>query len=88
MSPPLAIIELDNFGEETVLLDGGRLYLYSDGVTEARLDDGSMLEEPGFYDLVKNQPNADTRSRLAGLVTALRALEIGDDTTLMMLEGR
>jgi sigma-B regulation protein RsbU (phosphoserine phosphatase) len=45
-----------------------------------------MLEESGFYAMVAGQPDSNARTRLAGLVTTLRALEIGDDTTLMMLE--
>ena len=38
---------------ETVLEKGDRLLLYSDGFTEARLENGEMLEPEGFLDLVK-----------------------------------
>ncbi|EBA16985.1 response regulator [Roseobacter sp. SK209-2-6] len=38
--------------EETVLEKGDRLLLYSDGFTEARLENGEMLETEGLLDLI------------------------------------
>ncbi|MFW8593845.1 PP2C family protein-serine/threonine phosphatase [Cribrihabitans neustonicus] len=40
--------------EEVVMKRGDRLLLYSDGFTEARLEDGSMLEAEGLIELVRN----------------------------------
>ncbi|MQQ08232.1 SpoIIE family protein phosphatase [Epibacterium sp. SM1979] len=39
--------------EELVLEQGDRLLLYSDGFTEARLENGEMLEDEGLMDLVR-----------------------------------
>lgn len=39
--------------EEFIMQHGDRLLLFSDGFTEARLEDGSMLEPEGLLELVK-----------------------------------
>ena len=51
-APPLAIIPHDAYPEESLSLEGGTMYFYSDGVTEARAEDHSMLEEEGLKNVI------------------------------------
>lgn len=85
-SPPLAILEQALLPEHQLQLAGGVLYMYSDGVTEARNSADEMIEEQGFQDLISEYAERDAPARLSAIVTALRRLELRDDTTILMLE--
>ncbi len=86
-APPLAIIPHDAYPEERVLLDGGAMYFYSDGVTEARAADRSMLEEAGLRAVIAGHRARPAKPRLGAIVSHLRRMELGDDTTLLLIEG-
>ena len=85
-SPPLAIVEQQLLPEHQIQLAGGILYMYSDGVTEARDDTGEMIEEDGFQNLISEYSDRDAPSRLGAIVTKLRRMDLRDDTTILMLE--
>lgn len=54
---PIGLIEDARYEDHAVdLMPGDRMLLYSDGITEAVLPDGSMLEEDGLLDLVRSVP--------------------------------
>ncbi len=51
---PVGLVpDIEYTREEVVLEQGDRLLLYSDGFTEARLENGEMLEDEGLMDLVR-----------------------------------
>ena len=85
-APPLAVVEQTPLPEHQLQLAGGTLYMYSDGVTEARNPAGEMLEIQGFEDLVSEHSSRQAPARLSAIVNALRRLELHDDTTILMLE--
>ncbi len=88
-APPMGIDPEGAFCNETFDLQGGCLYLYTDGLLEARLE-GGRLEHAGLIRLVKQYsylPIAERAAAIAGAVqTADGALE--DDLTLMIIDGR
>ncbi len=86
-APPLAIIEQSDYANETAELGEGTMYFYSDGVTEARAADGEMLEEAGLIELIRSQAQWPTKPRLGKLINQLRKRELGDDTTLLIVDG-
>ncbi|MGY9045600.1 MAG: PP2C family protein-serine/threonine phosphatase [Rhodobacterales bacterium] len=52
---PVGLIEQATYeGQDLIMMSGDRLLLYSDGFTEARLKDGSMLGEEGLLGLVQS----------------------------------
>jgi sigma-B regulation protein RsbU (phosphoserine phosphatase) len=54
---PIGLIEDARYDDHAVdLMPGDRMLLYSDGITEAVLPDGSILEENGLLDLVRSVP--------------------------------
>ena len=87
-SPPVGILELDPIPEDTCDLTGGSLYMYSDGVSEIRREDGSMLGDDGFATLVEKYAERDVKSRLGAIIVTLRRMKVVDDTTLLVVEGK
>ncbi len=86
-APPLAIIPQSGYANEQVSLDDGTMFFYSDGVTEARGDDGNMLEEAGLKALIASQAHGPAKSRLGRIVGQLRQRQLNDDTTLLVVDG-
>ncbi len=88
-APPLGVVPGMEFTSESVDLEGGALYLYSDGVTESRCADGRVLEKAGLLSLVAELRGLPPRERLE----ALGERVIGhhpqrvDDVTLLVIEG-
>ncbi|MBK8284980.1 MAG: SpoIIE family protein phosphatase [Ahniella sp.] len=86
--PPLGILPEMDFPEQHTCLAGASLYLFSDGVTDARRPDGSMLGMEGAEALLQaGHEIRRPQSRLRVIASRLRQLELGDDTTLMLIEG-
>ena len=58
-APPLGIMSLQagdtGIRDEEFNLDGGTLYIFTDGVTEGCLEDGSRLEQAGFQDIIRER---------------------------------
>lgn len=88
----VAQVEYDGF--EARLEDGDRLLLYSDGMTEATLRDGSMLEPEGLLRLVREIPEEargkefldDLYWRLTEVMDPEKGLE--DDVSAALLDYR
>ncbi len=87
MAPPLGIIRQESIAEQHCRLDAGSIYFYSDGVTEIRQEDGSMLEEEGLEALINRFSEKPLKARLGSIVTRLRRMKIIDDTTLLAIDG-
>lgn len=90
--PPLGIaVELFDGGcpESVVDLDGGCLYLFTDGLTEARSRHGSMLEAEGARALIQSVAGLPAARRLDSMVRSLDdSGSLRDDITLMVIEDR
>lgn len=87
MAPPLGIIRQDLIMQQYCKLDDASIYFYSDGVTEIRQADGSMLEEEGLENLIGRFSEKSLKARLGSIVTRLRRMKIIDDTTLLAIDG-
>lgn len=87
--PPLGILADMDFPEQRTNLRDASLYLFSDGVTDARRPDGSMIGLDGAESLLleAHADHAVPQSRLRAIASALRRMQLGDDTTLMLVEG-
>ncbi len=90
--PPLGVVpELFTAGcpDSTVSLDGGCLYLFTDGLSEARDGDGPMLGAAGVAALLERFAALPARRRLEAVVAALPGGgALRDDVTLMAVEDR
>lgn len=91
-APPLgispALIDEDGFPETELNLDGGRLFVFTDGVTEGYVADGVELGIEGLKALITANAGSDAqeimnevRDRIGGTGNALR-----DDVTLLAID--
>jgi sigma-B regulation protein RsbU (phosphoserine phosphatase) len=90
--PPLGIFP-DLFAggcpESIVDLAGATLYLFTDGLTEARGRDGAMLGEQGVEALLLGLGDLPAEARLNAAVRSLDGLgSLRDDLTLLVVEDR
>lgn len=87
-APPLGILPDTHFPENELLLDGGSLYLFSDGLTEAVQADRSRLELAGLMQLISRHSNLPPAARLAALVSEARQATpvLHDDITALLIE--
>lgn len=88
-APPLGVLAGIAFPEVELRLDGGALYIYSDGLSEGTLADGTTLAQDGVHALVQRYAALPARQRLETMVQPYlgqdRALH--DDITLLLVEG-
>ena len=88
-APPLGIVSDCEFPEQTFKLEGGSVYMYTDGVTEGRIAKNEILGARGLCDAIRDLKDLPPRERLEHIaemfghsVDALR-----DDVTLLLIEN-
>ena len=86
-SPPLGILPGMEYTTQSLTLDGGRLYLFTDGVTEGWARDGSMLELFGLKALLDRHSLLPPADQLACVAEALVRpdVRLHDDLTLLVI---
>ncbi|MEE8214964.1 MAG: PP2C family protein-serine/threonine phosphatase, partial [Alphaproteobacteria bacterium] len=93
-APPLGILPLpvpDGVFPETELrLDGGTLYLFTDGVTEGYTDGGAPLEVEGLKALIRKNAALTLAGRVDAVINRLRhgTGALRDDLTVLAIEDR
>jgi sigma-B regulation protein RsbU (phosphoserine phosphatase) len=91
-APPLGIMHLDagkdGISKQTFNLDGGTLYIFTDGVTEGHLQDGSRLTVEGFQTIISERASLTAAGRIDAVVAALTdtGRKRHDDITLLAVE--
>ncbi len=85
--PPLGIVPGMDFPQQQALLRGRCLYLFSDGATDARDESRNTLGVDGVVELIQRHAQWRPETRLRRIVGELRRRQLGDDTTLLMIEA-
>jgi sigma-B regulation protein RsbU (phosphoserine phosphatase) len=85
--PPLGILPGIAFEEQTIALEGGTLYAFSDGATDVRDEAGAPIGNRGVRELIARHASSAPDARLRGLLGELRRLRLVDDTTLLLVEA-
>jgi anti-sigma regulatory factor (Ser/Thr protein kinase) len=87
-APPLGIdAELD-FPEQQTAIGNGGLYFLTDGLTEARLQDGKQLGTDGLTEYIKTVEAESAEVRVGKIITYVRRQKLFDDATLLLVEKR
>ncbi|MGE5545845.1 MAG: PP2C family protein-serine/threonine phosphatase [Solirubrobacterales bacterium] len=91
--PPLGVLpELFCLGcpESVIELDGAALYLFTDGLTEAKGDDGRMLGSEGVEALLARHAGLPLPERLEAVLAdvAKDGLALKDDLTMLVVEDQ
>ncbi len=87
--PPLGILPEAVFPSEEFRLEEHCLYLYTDGLLEARIAGNRRLERDGLLNLLAKYERTAPVERLQQIVAAVRGGPAGieDDLTILLIEG-
>lgn len=91
-SPPLGIMPLESgaggIRDEFFTLEGGTLYLFSDGVTEGALGNGRRLEVDGLKRILRDRMREPADVRIGSVIARLQdtGKRRHDDITLLAVE--
>jgi len=91
-APPLGIMPLDigpeGIREEQFTLDGGTLYIFTDGVTEGRLITGQRLGVEGIKAIITRHAGNPSAKRIQSVVSTLGDFgeQRHDDITILAVE--
>lgn len=88
--PPLGVVEGVTYTPENIVFDNHRLYLYTDGITEARKSNGDELGTKEFVKWVVESKDLSLKEQLSWLQRRFESdiCAWEDDLTLMMLSSR
>lgn len=92
-APPLGIMPFmddDGYPVEDFHLDGGAFYLFTDGVTEGYLADGSELGVDGTKELLNRHRMDDLEGRLKRVISGVEdgGAVLRDDLTILGVDDR
>jgi serine phosphatase RsbU (regulator of sigma subunit) len=89
-SPPLGILADSQFESRSLKLGNDTLYLYTDGLLEAKLTDGRRQDQPGLERLFARHAEQPPVERLQHILAALRPAqgEVADDMTLLLIQAQ
>ncbi len=87
--PPIGILPGIDYPCRRIALNGGALYLYTDGLSESTRPDGSELDDAGLRQMLEASANVAGSERLPAIVDAWRlaGLKSHDDITLVLVES-
>ncbi|MDX5411125.1 MAG: PP2C family protein-serine/threonine phosphatase [Thauera sp.] len=86
-APPLGVLTEAAFVNRELNLNGGALYLYTDGLIEARGADGSELGLAGFRALLQEHARLPLAQRAQRILAAVGEAEVRDDLTLLIVDA-
>jgi phosphoserine phosphatase RsbU/P len=86
--PPLGIVPGLVYPTDTLVLDGGCVYLFTDGLTESLDGDGKQIGLAGVKRLLDSVAGTSPDDRLQTIVTELEAVSrrFNDDITMLLIE--
>lgn len=93
-APPLGISPLlvqgEDFPEKELCLDGGTLYVFTDGMTEGYLENGDMLGVDGVKSLIRKNAELAVPERLDAVLSHLNPenAALRDDLTFLAIEDK
>lgn len=87
-APPLGILPGTEFPVSTIKLDGGCIYIFTDGVTESLDEEQKLLDVSGLIKLIESNSEVTASKRLEDIVAKIRHPNVDqrDDITLMVIE--
>ncbi len=87
-APPLGIDASLTFPEQETPIGDGGLYFLTDGLTDARLENGEALGTDGLIDYIKTVEAESAEVRVGKIITYVRRQQLADDATLLLVEKR
>lgn len=87
-APPIGILAGTEFPVSTIHLEGGSVYIFTDGVTESLDEELKLLDVSGLIKLIEENSEVMASKRLEDIVAKIRRPSVAqrDDITLMVIE--
>ncbi|MFA7387244.1 MAG: HDOD domain-containing protein [Thiohalobacteraceae bacterium] len=85
-APPLGVLSDAVFVNRELNLADGALYLFTDGLVEARSATGDEMGIAGFKELLRRHGRASLAERARALLAAANGADLRDDLTLLIVE--
>lgn len=85
--PPLGVLADAVYVNRELRLDKGTLYLFTDGLIEARAAGGAELGIEGLQALIRRHADIPAAQRARSLLEAVRDAEVRDDLTVLIVDG-
>jgi len=88
-SPPLGIMPNMAFAAESLALNGASMYIFTDGLSEARAADEHQLEVSGLMQIIDKYNDISPKDRITKIIEQLNkdSWTLTDDLTLMIIEA-
>ena len=87
-APPLGIDAGLDFPEQETSIGNGGLYFFTDGLTDARLEDGEQLGTEGLINYINTVEAESAEVRVGKIITYVRRQQLADDATMLLVERR
>lgn len=87
-APPLGVVPDAQFATRELNLAEGALYLYTDGLIEARPRNGGELGISGLKGMIRRCADVPAAQRARRLLDVVRDAEIHDDLTLLFIDSK
>jgi len=75
------------FPEQEIDLGGGTLYVFTDGITEARTEDGTQCGVTGLQGLIGEVASLPLSERLRAITAHVAEHPLRDDVTVLAIDG-
>jgi sigma-B regulation protein RsbU (phosphoserine phosphatase) len=87
---PIGILPAVEFPVTEIPMQGGNLYLFTDGVTESQNESGKQLELEGLMNLIRSNAGQPPAAQLENIVSEIRnpGGSQRDDITMMVIDCR
>jgi sigma-B regulation protein RsbU (phosphoserine phosphatase) len=88
LAPPIGILPEMKFPASRMAMQGGCLYIFTDGVTESLDENEQELQLDGLIELIKTHKDLASFIRLEHIIAAIRKPNVSqrDDITLMVID--
>lgn len=88
-APPVGIFAGVDYPEQSISLAGGSLYLFTDGLTEGKQQDGSPLSDDGVRRLIVELASLTAPQRLQALAAQVQfpGAILHDDLTILVIDS-
>ena len=86
-APPIGILPDVDFPEVEIELSGASLYIFSDGLTEAKTSEGGMLGAAGLKQIIRQLRGKSLQDRIAAITLSMSDFELRDDLTILGVSG-
>jgi phosphoserine phosphatase RsbU/P len=83
--PPLGVLAPMQFDSQRIVIAGASLYAFSDGTTDIRAPDNSLIGLDGVKSLIQRVRALSPAARLRSMLYQLRHQHLPDDITLLLV---